>query len=161
MRTLFSLTMVVLTTASSPATAADYYLNPDEALVALQEEVASLRAEIEEYFVGLPHPNGGRIAYNSGWVETSPGSWERTLSHNVGGNPDSYFVFLDFKGLDADRAIHNNSIGSRYVPSNPQCPDGGQQGAYYDGLTSSHVKVTKLACNDRDFQWVRVRIITP
>ncbi len=87
---------------------------------------------------GAPFP---RPAYISAWTSVTPGT-NHTFYHNLGGNPDDYFVDVSFK---------SNKIHHFYYGTN------GSWGAYWWDLDASQVKVFR-APNDSFVDKVRVRI---
>ena len=106
---------------------------------------------------GAPFP---RPAYDSGWIHLNNGRDDnnRILTHNIGGNPDNYFVDLQQK--DEDR-IHNKFIGAPYygresTTSDPSASSRRTGACYYD-LTSTQITVER-GYGDVNVEKVRVRI---
>lgn len=99
-----------------------------------------------------------RPAWNSGWVYLSQGE-EKILTHNVGGDPEDYFV--DFQCLEGGgMGIHISRIGGnkdKYKDLAGYFYFTRYYGAYYHSLTSSTVKVKRHGDDDRCPK-VRVRI---
>jgi hypothetical protein len=85
-------------------------------------------------------------AWDSGWRLISVGG-TLVLSHGLGGNPDDYFVDLQFKDTNDGYQININSYGMRWFTL----------GAFYSNLTSSTIAVTR-GTEDVYADYVRVRI---
>jgi hypothetical protein len=88
-----------------------------------------------------------RPAYDSGWVAIAQveGKW---LTHNVGGNPDDYFI--DMQCQDSTYGINNQAYGGDMVNSHAY-------GAYYNSATGSHIWVFREP-EDTRCDMIRVRI---
>lgn len=86
---------------------------------------------------GFPRP-----AYDSGWV-TLPWNGSRggtvELTHNLGGDPENYFVDLQFyyQSVESDKGIHNEGHGGDRATQDYE-----SRGAYYHALNATSVKVT-------------------
>jgi hypothetical protein len=98
-----------------------------------------------------PHLSAGHFlftppAYDSGWAWITAGS-PLTLNHNLGGDRDDYVVDLIFRRLER---AHHLSYGADWVGDAPK-------GAYWYDLTSTHIKVLRVAGDSHVVQ-VRVRI---
>ncbi len=91
---------------------------------------------------GAPFP---RPAYNSGWVDIDPAEW-KTLTHNIGGNIDSYVIDLTIKYADEGNInilwLGGTSSGS---------------GCHWDHLSTSVIDVYR-GYNDCCSSQIRIRI---
>jgi hypothetical protein len=103
--------------------------------------------EYEGVLVGaFPSP-----AYDSGWVSISQGE-VKTLTHNLGGNSDNYFVDLQFK---EPPYIESYGVHQRYYGGNYY--NGEANGAYWCNLTDTSIKVHRRY-DDWPIEEIRVRI---
>jgi len=111
------------------------------------EETAEFEGSVE--FHGPVTGSFPRPAWSSGWVSMPQAEWT-TLTHNLGGDPDSdYFVDMQCK---ADGwGINNRGVGGHPVDRLDL------KGASYNDLTSSSVKVYRFRQDDLCSQ-VRIRI---
>jgi hypothetical protein len=106
------------------------------------------------YFGGDVHVTGAatgffpRPRWNSGWVSVSPAE-VKTLTHNVGGDPDDYFV--DMQCRSPTWGITNRGLGGDEQSAFTA------HGATYSALTSSSVKVFRFG-DDSHCSEVRTRI---
>jgi len=96
--------------------------------------------------------------YDSGWYAISEGQTS-TLNHNLGGDPDEYFVY--FEGRDAGESgrKHNGRYGTARRLALPQC----WYGAEWHDLTSTQIQVTRGDCDNQasgiDYDYVRIFIL--
>jgi hypothetical protein len=92
-----------------------------------------------------------RPAYDSGWVSISQGT-EKTLTHNLGGDPDNYVVDMQFYKSSMGR--HQRYYGgySYDVGEGPW-----NLGAYWEGLDDTQIKVYRHY-RDGATEKIRVRI---
>lgn len=93
-----------------------------------------------------------RPTYNSGWVAIAKGG-EKTLTHDVGGDPNDYFVDMQCRDRTVGggvRGITINGLGFFRA-------SGGFAGASYESLTSTTVLVRRLS-DDTSCIDVRIRI---
>jgi hypothetical protein len=89
----------------------------------------------------LPAP-----AWDSGWRLISVGG-TLLLSHGLGGNPDDYFVYFQYKDINDGYQMNTNSYGLRQT----------NLGAFYSNLSSTTIAVTR-GSGDPYADYVRVRI---
>lgn len=92
--------------------------------------------------------------YDSGWQLISTGATV-TLSHNLGGAPDTYTVYLD--GKCTNNTIHQSNIGTTLSA-------GGWIGCEWYDLTSNNITVARGAGDatttpTKDWHWFRIRIL--
>jgi hypothetical protein len=114
----------------------------------------SVRADGDLYVAGAFRGNVGsmggapfpRPAWESAWELMSTGSCV-TLDHNLGSNPDSYFVDLQFSN---ESGRHNFGYGTAEL-------DGWYYGGKYEHLTSNQITICR-APEDIEIWWMRVRI---
>ena len=102
---------------------------------------------------GSPFP---RPAFDSGWVAIPGGglvSNTITIQHNVGGNPDDYFVDVQFRNSGG---IHHAGYGGDWVERG-RCPNCHVTGAYWHSLTNQSIQVTRYE-DDEAVEEARVRI---
>jgi hypothetical protein len=93
---------------------------------------------------GAPFP---RPAYDSGWQSISVNS-TITLTHNIGGNVDSYVVDMEFK--HSSLGVHNRFFGGDMTSSS-------NYGAFWYDLTATSIKVVRNSF-DSVVEEVRIRI---
>jgi hypothetical protein len=86
--------------------------------------------------------------YDSGWQAINPAQ-SLILTHNLGGNPDNYFVYLTFKAADGD--IHQMLYGGMYDEADRH------RGAHWSDLNASSIRIYRLP-DDSDIPQVRVQI---
>jgi hypothetical protein len=91
-----------------------------------------------------------RANFDSGWKDISQGQ-TLSLTHNIGGSPDDYAVYLEFKDNES-YGIHQRNYGGSLV--SPVAV-----GAYWANLTGSAVQVTRFP-DDLGADQIRVRIWT-
>lgn len=102
---------------------------------------------------GFPRP-----AYDSGWVSVDYlGKME--LAHNLGGNPENYFVDLQFyaKSLEIKMGIHNLGIGGDLSGGTTLGKSHGR-GCYYRELDEDSITVVNCDWPSGVSTRVRVRI---
>jgi hypothetical protein len=104
-----------------------------------------------EYVNRFPAPH-----YDSGWVP-APGSptWEKTLTHNLGGNTDDYIVDLQFKDTRNPGSLGIHQFG--YGGDADDVQHSGTWGAWWNNLTTSQIQVW-WGSVDTSAGEVRVRI---
>jgi len=93
--------------------------------------------------IGFPAPD-----YDSGWVNINKGEFKE-LTHNLGGDPDNYFVDLSFKS--PTYKIHNIYYGQLHHPSL------GSLGLDYRKLDNNSIEVWR-GTNDGVTTQFRIRI---
>jgi len=97
--------------------------------------------------------------FDSGWVSINKDQ-EKTIPHNIGGNPDRYVVELQFKdtGPGGSGVNQEGYGGMEYLDFiGYQNPIMVQTGAYWYGLTEKEIKV-KRQYDDNTVDKVRIRI---
>jgi hypothetical protein len=99
---------------------------------------------------GAPFP---RPAYDSGWQSIKQGE-TITLTHNIGGNPDSYVVDLQFMSLGGN--VHHEGYGGK-VEGGQVYPITLWMGAWWQRLTEESIQVQRYK-DDDVCPGVRVRI---
>jgi hypothetical protein len=99
---------------------------------------------------GAPFP---RPAYDSGWQSIKQGE-TITLTHNIGGNPDSYVVDLQFMSLGGN--VHHKGYGGKVEGGEPY-PITLWMGAWWQRLTDESIQVQRYTDDDM-CPGVRVRI---
>jgi hypothetical protein len=93
--------------------------------------------------------------YDSGWTAVQQVS-SAVFEHNVGGNPDTYVLDLQFKDADGGLGVNQRGYGQdRDYDLGAGAPR--VSGAYWYGLTNSSVEVAR-AVNDVAADGVRVRL---
>lgn len=98
---------------------------------------------------GAPFP---RPAYDSGWQGIKQGE-TITLTHNIGGNPDSYVVDLQFM---RSTNVHHKGYGGKVEGGEPY-PITLWMGAWWQHLTDESIQVQRYTDDDM-CPGVRVRI---
>ena len=89
-------------------------------------------------------------AFDSDWVDVAPGE-SRTITHNLGGDPLSYLVRVEFKDTSVDgRGINHYGAGGIALGTS-------LEGANWEKLTSSTIDVFRQP-QDAAADQVRVRI---
>jgi len=85
---------------------------------------------------------------DTGWISLDPGAAETTLNHNVGGNADAYFIYMECKSS-------NSLVNQRYYGGNDFGTSGfagtrnnERVGAYWKGLNASSIKVFRREEDD-------------
>lgn len=88
--------------------------------------------------------------YDSGWV--IPSAEETVLQHNLGGNVDDYWVYLEgWESMDDDAARRHGYGGDQHYWGDTLI----EEGLYWYGLTSSSISVHR---GPDSSDWFRVRI---
>lgn len=92
--------------------------------------------------------------FESGWTTITPG-FVATVPHNLGGNPDDYVVYLEFKRSDAF-AIHHMVYGGdwRWDSIESSCKE---YGVFWEELDGTTIKIHRNI-HDTSVNEFRVRI---
>jgi hypothetical protein len=91
--------------------------------------------------------------YDSDWVDIEPGTLI-TLTHNVGGDPDSYTVGTKFRDTDAQ------GIGVNLAAAGGLDVEGATRGAAWEKLTDTTVQVIRFP-SDTTADQIRIQIYQP
>ena len=130
----------------------DPEMRPLKPMVSVAYAYQSLRADTASLAVSTSGGFFPAPAWNSGWFYLSRDS-ETSVNHNLGRNPDDYFVDLQFKDdLDPEpgRGINVMHYGRAFFADE-------RRGAYYGNLDSNSITVYRS--RDDDFaDSLRVRI---
>jgi hypothetical protein len=92
--------------------------------------------------------------YESAWTGIDTDDYE-DFTHNLGGDPSKYIVFL--YGKSTSGYIHQKNYGTNYIV-------GGWRGCEWGRLTSTSIRVWRgnnddSMANDADWKYVKVRIL--
>jgi len=98
-----------------------------------------------------------RANYNSGWKNISQGQ-TLILSHNIGGNPDDFVIYLEFKDNES-YGIHQRSYGGPVFGTGSEGPEltPVSVGAYWSNLDGSAIRLFRCP-DDGGVDQIRVRI---
>ena len=97
-----------------------------------------------------------RPAWDSGWVSIAQDE-AKTFTHNLGSDPDDYFVDLCFKDNSTFNGINQRSYGGQDYGAQVSGKEDDRYGAYWRYLTANDIVVYRRP-EDTYADWVRVRI---
>ena len=120
-----------------------YWHSLSDTVVYVQRECEDTVVDRVQVTINRPDPPD----YDSGWLDLAQGEL-RTLTHSLGGNPNTYIVRLSSQAAGVGR--NTRAMGGLEE-------DGRYYGSNWERLTSSSINVVRRA-NDTTSSQVRVRI---